>query len=40
MAAERVNPPMEELYARKWLIFGVTMIGLFMALIDDTIVNI
>jgi EmrB/QacA subfamily drug resistance transporter len=40
MPRERVNPPAEELYARKWLIFGVTMIGLFMALIDVTIVNI
>ena len=40
MARERTNPPAEELYARKWLIFGVTMIGLFMALIDVTIVNI
>ena len=40
MARERVNPPPEELYARKWAIFGVTMIGLFMALIDVTIVNI
>jgi len=40
MARERVNPPAEELYARKWTIFGVTMIGLFMALIDVTIVNI
>src|SRR4051795_10139572 len=40
MAGERTNPPAEELYARKWLIFGVTMIGLFMALIDVTIVNI
>jgi EmrB/QacA subfamily drug resistance transporter len=37
---ERRNPPSEELYARKWPIFGVTMIGLFMALIDVTIVNI
>ena len=37
---ERRNPPAEELYARKWPIFGVTMIGLFMALIDVTIVNI
>jgi EmrB/QacA subfamily drug resistance transporter len=37
---ERRNPPAEELYARKWSIFGVTMIGLFMALIDVTIVNI
>ncbi len=40
MAHERSNPPAEELYARKWRIFGVTMIGLFMALIDVTIVNI
>ena len=40
MARERRNPPSEELYARKWQIFAVTMIGLFMALIDVTIVNI
>ena len=40
VARERANPPAEELYARKWTIFGVTMIGLFMALIDVTIVNI
>src|ERR671939_578437 len=40
MPRERVNPPAEELYARKWPIFLVTMIGLFMALIDVTIVNI
>jgi EmrB/QacA subfamily drug resistance transporter len=40
MARERVNPPAELLYANKWRIFGVTMIGLFMALIDVTIVNI
>jgi EmrB/QacA subfamily drug resistance transporter len=40
VARERVNPPIEQLYARKWTIFGVTMIGLFMALIDVTIVNI
>ena len=39
-AAERRNPPLEQLYARKWPIFFVTMIGLFMALIDVTIVNI
>ena len=37
---ERRNPSPEELYARKWPIFIVTMIGLFMALIDVTIVNI
>src|SRR5918912_4135235 len=40
MPRERVNPPAEELYKRKWPIFLVTMIGLFMALIDVTIVNI
>src|SRR4051794_17640978 len=37
---ERRNPPSEDLYARKWPIFAVTMVGLFMALIDVTIVNI
>jgi EmrB/QacA subfamily drug resistance transporter len=36
----RTNPPQEEIYARKWRIWGVVMIGLFMALIDITIVNI
>jgi EmrB/QacA subfamily drug resistance transporter len=40
MPAERRNPPLEQLHARRWPIFGVTMIGLFMALIDVTIVNI
>ena len=40
MPRERTNPPAEELYARKWPIFAVTMVGLFMALIDVTIVNI
>jgi predicted MFS family arabinose efflux permease len=34
------NPRPEELYARRWQIWGVAMIGLFMALIDITIVNI
>jgi EmrB/QacA subfamily drug resistance transporter len=34
------NPSPEELYARRWQIWGVAMIGLFMALIDVTIVNI
>ena len=34
------NPPAEELYARRWRIWSVVMIGLFMALIDITIVNI
>ena len=38
--AERRNPPAEELYARKWRIWAVAMVGLFMALIDITIVNI
>ena len=36
----RVNPPRYELYRRKWSIFAVTMVGLFMALIDVTIVNV
>jgi len=36
----RRNPDPEYLYARKWKIFAVTMVGLFMALIDVTIVNI
>lgn len=40
VARERVNPPAEKLYARRWPIFAVTMVGLFMALIDVTIVNI
>ena len=31
---------MEQIYAHKWRIWGVVMIGLFMALIDITIVNI
>src|SRR6266540_2574146 len=31
------NPPAEELYANKWRIWGVVMIGLFMALINITI---
>ena len=38
--SERRNPPPEELYARKWRIWAVAMVGLFMALIDITIVNI
>ena len=40
LARERVNPPPEELYARKWRIFGVMMIGWAMALLDVSIVNI
>ena len=34
------SPPAEYLYANRWRIWGVVMIGLFMALIDVTIVNI
>src|SRR5215212_4089078 len=34
------SPTTEYLYANKWRIWGVVMIGLFMALIDVTIVNI
>ena len=34
------SPTSEYLYAHKWPIWGVVMIGLFMALIDVTIVNI
>ena len=34
------DPPAEYLYAHRWKIWGVVMIGLFMALIDVTIVNI
>jgi len=34
------SPPVEYLYANRWRIWGVVMIGLFMALIDVTIVNI
>src|SRR5438034_5276265 len=34
------NPPAETLYGNKWRIWGVVMVGLFMALIDITIVNI
>ena len=34
------SPSTEYLYANKWRIWGVVMIGLFMALIDVTIVNI
>jgi EmrB/QacA subfamily drug resistance transporter len=36
----RVNPPAEYLYARKWRIFGVMMIGWAMTLLDVSIVNI
>jgi EmrB/QacA subfamily drug resistance transporter len=37
---ERVNPPAERLYANKWRIFGVMMIGWAMSLLDISIVNI
>jgi EmrB/QacA subfamily drug resistance transporter len=37
---ERVNPPSEFLYANKWRIFGVMMIGWAMSLLDISIVNI
>jgi EmrB/QacA subfamily drug resistance transporter len=40
MPRERTNPPLDQLYARRWPIFAVTMTGLVMALIDVTIVNI
>src|SRR6267378_4317429 len=38
--SEFTNPPIEEIYERRWRIWGVVMLGLFMALIDITIVNI
>jgi EmrB/QacA subfamily drug resistance transporter len=37
---ERKNPPAEFLYANKWRIFGVMMIGWAMSLLDVSIVNI
>jgi EmrB/QacA subfamily drug resistance transporter len=39
-ADERRNPPAEFLYANKWRIFGVMMIGWAMSLVDVSIVNI
>jgi EmrB/QacA subfamily drug resistance transporter len=36
----RKNPPAEFLYANKWRIFGVMMIGWAMSLLDVSIVNI
>jgi EmrB/QacA subfamily drug resistance transporter len=36
----RSNPPAEYLYANKWRIFGVMMIGWAMSLLDVSIVNI
>ena len=38
--AERKNPSPEFLYANKWRIFGVMMIGWAMSLLDVSIVNI
>ena len=40
MTDERRNPPAEFLYANKWRIFGVMMIGWAMSLLDVSIVNI
>jgi EmrB/QacA subfamily drug resistance transporter len=37
---ERKNPPAEFLYANKWRIFGVMMIGWAMSLLDVSIVNV
>jgi EmrB/QacA subfamily drug resistance transporter len=39
-AAERKNPSSEFLYANKWRIFGVMMIGWAMSLLDVSIVNV
>ncbi len=39
-AAERRNPSTEFLYANKWRIFGVMMIGWAMSLLDVSIVNV
>ncbi|HEY8583643.1 MAG TPA: DHA2 family efflux MFS transporter permease subunit [Capillimicrobium sp.] len=36
----RVNPPPEELQARRWRIFGVMMIAWAMSMLDASIVNI
>ena len=40
MTDTRVNPSAEFLYANKWRIFGVMMIGWAMSLLDIAIVNI
>ena len=37
---ERKNPSAEFLYAHKWRIFGVMMIGWAMSLLDVSIVNL
>ena len=39
-SVERKNPPTEFLYANKWRIFGVMMIGWAMSLLDVSIVNV
>jgi EmrB/QacA subfamily drug resistance transporter len=39
-ADARSNPPAEFLYAHKWRIFGVMMVGWAMSLLDVSIVNI
>lgn len=38
--SERHNPDRESLYARKWPIFGASVVGAFLAYIDATIVNV
>lgn len=40
MSRLRENPPPERLYALKWRIFGVMMIGWAMSLLDVSIVNV
>ena len=40
MSRPRENPPPERLYALKWRIFGVMMIGWAMSLLDVSIVNV
>jgi EmrB/QacA subfamily drug resistance transporter len=40
VTGERQNPPAEFLYANRWRIFGVMMIGWAMSLLDVSIVNI
>jgi EmrB/QacA subfamily drug resistance transporter len=40
VSPSRENPPPERLYALKWRIFGVMMIGWAMSLLDVSIVNV
>jgi EmrB/QacA subfamily drug resistance transporter len=40
VAKQRINPPVEELYAKKNKIFAVMMIGWAMSLLDVSIVNV